>query len=72
MYSKSRLVGNIGFWLVGIVAVLVCACGPLAADGGESSGAGLEVSVMTFNIRYGTANDGENRWENRRKLEQFQ
>jgi endonuclease/exonuclease/phosphatase family metal-dependent hydrolase len=23
------------------------------------------VSVMTFNIRYGTANDGENRWERR-------
>src|SRR3990172_10949185 len=68
MYSKSRLVGNIGFWLVGIVAVLVCAFGALAVDGGESSGAGLEVSVMTFNIRYGTANDGENRWENRRKL----
>ena len=68
MYSKSRLVGNIGFWLVGIVAVLVCAFGALAVDGGESSGAGLEVSVMTFNIRYGTADDGANKWENRREL----
>lgn len=26
------------------------------------------VQVMTFNIRYGTANDGENRWELRRDL----
>ena len=24
------------------------------------------LNVMTFNIRYGTANDGENRWANRR------
>ena len=24
------------------------------------------LKVMSFNIRYGTANDGENRWENRR------
>ena len=68
MYSKNRLVGNIRFWLAGILAVLVCAFGSLAADSGESSGAGLEVSMMTFNIRYGTASDGENRWENRREL----
>lgn len=26
------------------------------------------LRVMTFNIRYGTANDGENRWPNRREL----
>jgi endonuclease/exonuclease/phosphatase family metal-dependent hydrolase len=26
------------------------------------------LSVMTFNIRYGTADDGENRWSARRKL----
>jgi len=29
---------------------------------------GLELRVMSFNIRYGTANDGENRWENRRQM----
>jgi endonuclease/exonuclease/phosphatase family metal-dependent hydrolase len=29
---------------------------------------GLELKVMTFNIRYGTADDGENRWENRRQI----
>ncbi|QQS49430.1 MAG: endonuclease/exonuclease/phosphatase family protein [Acidobacteriota bacterium] len=27
-----------------------------------------EIRVMSFNIRYGTANDGENRWENRREF----
>ncbi|HKJ68517.1 MAG TPA: endonuclease/exonuclease/phosphatase family protein, partial [bacterium] len=26
----------------------------------------IEISVMSFNIRYGTANDGPNRWENRK------
>jgi endonuclease/exonuclease/phosphatase family metal-dependent hydrolase len=26
------------------------------------------LAVMTFNIRYGTANDGENRWANRREF----
>jgi len=30
--------------------------------------AGIELKVMTFNIRYGTADDGENRWENRRQM----
>jgi endonuclease/exonuclease/phosphatase family metal-dependent hydrolase len=28
----------------------------------------LELRVMTFNIRYGTADDGEDRWENRRQM----
>lgn len=28
----------------------------------------LEVRIMSFNIRYGTANDGRNRWPNRREL----
>ena len=30
--------------------------------------AGIELKVMTFNIRYGTADDGENRWENRQQM----
>jgi endonuclease/exonuclease/phosphatase family metal-dependent hydrolase len=29
---------------------------------------GLDLQVMSFNIRYGTANDGENRWQKRRRL----
>ena len=28
----------------------------------------LFLDIMSFNVRYGTANDGENRWENRREL----
>ncbi|MBL7153851.1 MAG: endonuclease/exonuclease/phosphatase family protein [Phycisphaerae bacterium] len=68
MYSKNRLVGNIRFWLVVILAVVVCGCGSLLVNGGESRGGGLDVSVMSFNIRYGTANDGANRWANRRQM----
>jgi endonuclease/exonuclease/phosphatase family metal-dependent hydrolase len=34
--------------------------GPQAKD--------LEVRVMSFNIRYGTANDGENHWKNRYEM----
>ncbi|MEO5822217.1 MAG: endonuclease/exonuclease/phosphatase family protein [Vicinamibacteraceae bacterium] len=34
---------------------------PAKAPGGP-------LAVMTFNIRYGTANDGENRWTNRRDM----
>ena len=38
------------------------------ADAGQTGRDGLELRVMSFNIRYGTANDGENRWENRRQM----
>jgi endonuclease/exonuclease/phosphatase family metal-dependent hydrolase len=40
--------------------------GPAATEKALKSG--LELKVMTFNIRYGTADDGENRWENRRQM----
>ncbi|UCD52457.1 MAG: endonuclease/exonuclease/phosphatase family protein [Phycisphaerales bacterium] len=42
-----------------IVVVLLILCVPAG---------GSELSAMSFNIRYGTANDGENRWENRRAM----
>jgi endonuclease/exonuclease/phosphatase family metal-dependent hydrolase len=29
---------------------------------------GLGLQIMTFNIRYGTANDGENHWKNRKEI----
>jgi endonuclease/exonuclease/phosphatase family metal-dependent hydrolase len=68
MYSKDRFVKNIRFWLAVILVVGLCASVSLSADKGESSGGVLEVSVMSFNIRYGTANDGANRWQNRREM----
>lgn len=39
-----------------------------AAGAGEPSQAKADLLVMTFNIRYGTANDGENNWDKRKDM----
>ena len=44
--------------------MLVFCCAPYTRRPPVGSG----LSVMTFNIRYGTADDGENRWERRRDI----
>jgi endonuclease/exonuclease/phosphatase family metal-dependent hydrolase len=51
--SIALFVGLVGF---------ACSCFAAGPDGGEN-----ELLVMTFNIRYGTADDGEDRWENRKE-----
>lgn len=48
------------------ILLLICTIAAGAAAS-PASWAG-EVSVMSFNIRYGTANDGENSWDKRRDL----
>lgn len=40
----------------------------LACGGREGSDESVSVTVMSFNIRYGTADDGENSWAYRRDL----
>ena len=35
---------------------------------GRAGADGLDVRIMSFNIRYGSANDGENHWKNRREM----
>ena len=45
---------------------LVCRAGEPAPS--EPSADKPELLVMTFNIRYGTANDGENSWDKRKDL----
>ncbi len=42
--------------------------GGAAKAGAPPAAKALEVRVLSFNIRYGAADDGENRWENRRGL----
>lgn len=51
-------------------AVVLAAVGAASVLGRAQAGGqpGESLAVMTFNIRYGTANDGENRWANRREL----
>lgn len=61
-------------WIAAVFAA-VCAAGcsksarPLDAEVSKAEPCGgRSVQVVTFNIRYGTAPDGENRWENRRQM----
>jgi len=49
-----------------LLGVGVLAVANVASAAADDQAAGL--SVMSFNIRYGTANDGENRWEARHEL----
>lgn len=59
-------------WIIGgtILSILLASPGPTsAAEPPATSGAaqaGDTLKVMSFNIRYGTARDGENAWELRR------
>jgi len=51
--------------LIGALATAAAAAAPLRAQPSATTpAAGLKV--MTFNIRYGTANDGENHWDKRK------
>jgi endonuclease/exonuclease/phosphatase family metal-dependent hydrolase len=50
-------------WLLVVFTGLAGAAGQQAAVQPREP-----LSVMTFNIRYGTANDGDNRWANRREF----
>jgi len=47
-----------------LALAILAPASPLRA---QQAPAAEPLSVMSFNIRYGTANDGENRWENRRE-----
>lgn len=51
-------------WCVGFV--LLCAPSAPGEAGAADAGDGEPVRVMSYNIRYGTAPDGANRWEDRR------
>jgi endonuclease/exonuclease/phosphatase family metal-dependent hydrolase len=50
-----------------ILAIVLTGFLNLSADGLIENKA-AEVRVMSFNIRYGTANDGDNHWEKRKDL----
>jgi len=51
------------------VLLTLCSCHDAASITSDKAAKdNLELRVMTFNIRYGTANDGEDRWENRRQM----
>lgn len=47
-------------WAAAVVCLLI------SSAIGQTGKASVEVRVMSFNIRYGTANDGENHWSKRK------
>lgn len=49
------------------MALLLAACSP-EDPGAEAKAGDLQVRVLSFNIRYGTAPDGDNAWPNREEL----
>ncbi len=51
-----------------VLAIGVALAAPLAAQVSRPAPAPSPLTVMSFNIRYGTANDGENHWTRRRDL----
>ena len=69
-YKKTSITAKVSFLLAivfGLLMVLaLCSCRCVkhtCVD--QPAEDNLQLRVMSFNIRYGTANDGENRWENR-------
>jgi endonuclease/exonuclease/phosphatase family metal-dependent hydrolase len=46
----------------------LCILVTVSAHGQTNSQSAAPLRVMSFNIRYGTASDGANRWEKRRDL----
>jgi len=59
-FSLHTLIGILLLAAIALPAQMVSAAQDEAPQG--------DVSVMSFNIRFGTANDGANRWENRREM----
>jgi endonuclease/exonuclease/phosphatase family metal-dependent hydrolase len=56
------------FFLSAILLGVWTLLGLCYADAAGVESRGLELRVMSFNIRYGTANDGENHWNNRKDM----
>jgi endonuclease/exonuclease/phosphatase family metal-dependent hydrolase len=55
--------------LLASVVLVTAAVSVLAPRARAQAGSQADsLAILTFNIRYGTANDGENRWANRRDL----
>jgi endonuclease/exonuclease/phosphatase family metal-dependent hydrolase len=49
-----------------LIALLAALC--LPHGHGQADKQTIDVRVMSYNIRYGTAQDGENHWDNRKEF----
>ncbi|MFA7227616.1 MAG: endonuclease/exonuclease/phosphatase family protein [Melioribacteraceae bacterium] len=59
-YFVQSAAGKPSAWVLSCLMIFSFLCVPLNAQEPE------DLKVMTFNIRYGTANDGENSWQFRK------
>lgn len=67
--ATKRVIFSRAIFLVLWILLGLCLPQMIAfADSNLSEAKALEVRVMSFNIRYGTANDGENHWKNRSEM----
>jgi endonuclease/exonuclease/phosphatase family metal-dependent hydrolase len=66
MKGRVYIGGSAGIAVAGIGAL--AAISLLVSCAGSNTDAAVELRVMSFNIRYGTADDGENSWSNRHQL----
>ena len=64
--NKCKLVKV--FLSLAIFLVVWALFGLCCADAAGAGADELELRIMTFNIRYGSANDGENHWKNRKEM----
>jgi endonuclease/exonuclease/phosphatase family metal-dependent hydrolase len=69
MCTRNSFTVSKGLAILLSVWVFLSLCCCQETKGADPVGAeGLDVRIMTFNIRYGSANDGENHWTNRRDM----
>ena len=65
-YNKTS---KISFPVVILLSLLIlfnlCSCQAVADAGSNRT---VDLKIMTFNIRYGTANDGDDHWKNRHDM----
>ncbi len=72
-YRKTSTAPKVAFSIIIFLSLWmlfnVCSCQDIVgADLNRTGADGLELRVMSFNIRYGSANDKQNHWRNRREM----
>ena len=68
MYQRKTSVMIKALSLSAILLGLWVFFGLCCADAAGAGADELELRIMTFNIRYGSANDGENHWDKRKDM----
>ncbi len=68
MYRKRPSIVTHVFLSLAILLCLWTFFGLCCADASGAGAGDLELRIMSYNIRYGSANDGENHWKNRREM----